>query len=268
VVCADDCGAHGLRVVDLAEETVAEFDKLFPPRWSHRNPLDPAGDRNFISYLKAPAMLLKLAEVGSLIFMGFGSFSALTTNLSFLEIAETSGALSLTPEMLDGLGPMVRSFIEAVRAGDAPKIELLLGPAFKAAAPALGAHGEEDVEAFSRMVSSLLASGRVELSEADFESLRDAAGRGQATEALQEMVSTLLDRFLAALVVSWIEEHGKPVVTTTFNETIPRLTAGVHLSYPSGDRAAKVIAGMAAYREFLERRGGGPVDPFAFSLLA
>ncbi len=267
VVCADACGARGLRVVELSEETISEFDKLFPPRWSHRNPLDPAGDRNFISYLKAPAMLLGLAEVGSLIFMGFGSFSSLTTNLSFIEMAETSGALSLTPEVLDGLETPVRSFIEAVSAGDATKIELLLRPAFEAAAPVLGAHEGDDAGAFAVMVSSLLASGRVEFSMDDFESLRQAAGRGRAIEALQELASGLLDRLLAALVVSWIQDHGKPVVTTTFNETIPRLVGGVHISYPSGDRAAKVIAGMATYAEFLQRRTGEPPDPFAFALL-
>jgi hypothetical protein len=107
----------------------------------------------------------------------------------------------------------------------------------------------------------------VEFSMDEFESLRLAAARGQAVEALQETVSSLLDRILAALVVSWIKDYGKPVVTTTFNETIPRLVGGVQLSYPSGERAAKVIAGMADYAEFLQRRTGAPPDPFAFTLL-
>ncbi|RPJ61075.1 MAG: hypothetical protein EHM12_05630, partial [Dehalococcoidia bacterium] len=75
VLCTDACEQEKLNVVKLPDKTIAELDKIFPPRWSRGNPVDPAGDRNFIAYLTAPERLLALDTVDALIFMGFGGFS-------------------------------------------------------------------------------------------------------------------------------------------------------------------------------------------------
>ena len=75
VLCADACAMLGLDVIDLPEETIAAFDKIFPPRWSRGNPVDPAGDRDFPAYFKAGDMLLDLPIVDAIIFMGFGDLT-------------------------------------------------------------------------------------------------------------------------------------------------------------------------------------------------
>ena len=94
VLCADSCASEGLNVIDLPKETIDEFNKIFPPRWSHGNPVDPAGDRNFLGYLRAPDMLLNLDIIDAIIFMGFGSFSGFSSMLE-------SGTSGLG---VDGLG--------------------------------------------------------------------------------------------------------------------------------------------------------------------
>jgi acyl-CoA synthetase (NDP forming) len=76
VLCADYCSSGGLNVITLSEKTIAQLNRIFPPRWSHGNPIDPAGDRNFAAYLECPEVLLKLDEVDALIFMAFGGFSS------------------------------------------------------------------------------------------------------------------------------------------------------------------------------------------------
>src|SRR4030043_52064 len=58
VICADACAAEGLNVVQLPDKVITALDKVFPPRWSRGNPVDPAGDRNFVTFLTAPGKLL------------------------------------------------------------------------------------------------------------------------------------------------------------------------------------------------------------------
>jgi acyl-CoA synthetase (NDP forming) len=96
VLSADYCASEGLNVLKLPEETIVALDKVFPPRWSHGNPVDPAGDRNFISYLTAPAKLLAVDEVDALIFMGLGGFSIFASTmfspLAYRALAISSGS--------------------------------------------------------------------------------------------------------------------------------------------------------------------------------
>lgn len=83
-------------------------------------------------------------------------------------------------------------------------------------------------------------------------------------------MANTVDQLLTALIVDWIVTYDKPVFTTTFSEAVPHMSKGTHLSYPSGERAAKVLAGMVRFREYLEREGvweTGDVDPFSFTLL-
>ncbi|MBW2092806.1 MAG: CoA-binding protein, partial [Deltaproteobacteria bacterium] len=51
VMCADACASLGLNVIDLPSGAMETFNAMFPSRWSHGNPVDPAGDRNLIQYL-------------------------------------------------------------------------------------------------------------------------------------------------------------------------------------------------------------------------
>lgn len=66
------------------------------------NPVDPAEDRNIAAYLKASETLLKLEEVDSLIFMGFGSFSGFGGSMAAMVQSSVSG------EMLAFAGEMFK----------------------------------------------------------------------------------------------------------------------------------------------------------------
>ena len=82
VMCAEACALRGLNVIDLPGKAMETFNAMFPSRWSHGNPVDPAGDRDFVQYLRAPEILLEYPEVDAIIFMGFGSFSGLSSTFA------------------------------------------------------------------------------------------------------------------------------------------------------------------------------------------
>jgi len=79
VMCAEACALRGLKVIDLPDDAMKTFNTMFPDRWSHGNPVDPAGDRDFVQYLRAPEVVLQCPEADALIFMGFGSFSGISS---------------------------------------------------------------------------------------------------------------------------------------------------------------------------------------------
>ncbi len=58
VVTSDLCAEHGLEVVDLAPEIIAEIDKILPPYWSRANPIDLVGESDPELPLKVMDMLL------------------------------------------------------------------------------------------------------------------------------------------------------------------------------------------------------------------
>jgi hypothetical protein len=65
-------------------------------------------------------------------------------------------------------------------------------------------------------------------------------------ETLAEEVGYFLDRLIRYLV----ETYKKPIITTTFTEGGARLRGGQY-AYPSGQRAAKVLAKLVEYQEYL-----------------
>ena len=269
VICADACASLGLRVVSLSQEILNELDRLFPPRWSHGNPVDPAGDRNFISYLNAPPMLLELDEIGSLIYMGFGSFSGFASSLSFLERDEAVGAFSSFLSGLTGSEDLLQCMESAVEEGDQAGLRDLLVSALTALVSIMGSAEEEQVAQLRRMVSSLLDSGRLGISSEDYDELAESVKLGGAFEAFKDLILNRVDDFLTALIVDWIERYQKPVISTSFTETVSKMIGGIHYSYPSGERASLVLAKMVQYREYLEKEGiwtEGEFDPFTFTL--
>ena len=46
VVATDACRRFGLEIPPLKEDTIERLNKYMPPRWSHANPVDMAGDTN------------------------------------------------------------------------------------------------------------------------------------------------------------------------------------------------------------------------------
>ncbi len=123
VLCAQACEEGGLNVVKLPDKTIDELDKIFPPRWSRQNPVDPAGDRNFVAYMTAPLKLLELDRVDSLIFMGFGGFilfsNLLMQQRSHLEEKMTAEQLAQRDQAMKALIPT----LEDVKSPDFKKMQ-------------------------------------------------------------------------------------------------------------------------------------------------
>ncbi len=269
VVCADACASLGLNVIQLRPETIEAFNRMFPPRWSHHNPVDPAGDRNYISYLRAPSVLLELPEVGSLVYTGFASFSAVTTNLSFLETEELEASLAQLMAPSTGIRAYLEQLEQAKDKGDANAMAAFLEQPLRMGATMLGAQTPEDIERFVDIMTSLFVSGEIGMTLEEYDSLVLAASEGNVVETARQMTEDFTTNMLISLVMHWIKSYRKPVITTTFTEEVPVLTRGLHQSYPSGERAAKVLAGMVQYQEYLAKEGiwdGDDFDRFAFTL--
>lgn len=255
VLSADACASAGLNVVDLSPETIARFDRIFPPRWSRGNPLDPAGDRNWVNYLRAPDMLLQLPEVQSLLFMGFGSFSSMSAILSFLQrddyLKNYQGMIS----GLAGIEKLIRHIAELLEHGDWDRLEEQIGPVVTAASYMFGAANPDDAEYFAGVVFSLLKTGKLDMqSLLACEDMYHHLMHGDVEKVMEGSIRQT-EEFLMGLVTHWVEKYGKPVFTTSFDERVPRLYGGLHLPFPSGEQAALVLSKMAQYRDYLEKEG-------------
>jgi len=255
VLCADACASEGLNVVKLPDKTIAALDKVFPPRWSRGNPVDPAGDRNFVTYLTAPTKLLSVDEVDSLIFMGFGGFSIFASMFLSGDSDDLATLASWIPsrETFRELAP---AFATALGSKDVSEIGMAIRPVMSGLASVMGVYNEEETEELTLLVASAIAAGRI-----DAPLLMSAflpPGSGATVEAGDRSTPTpveAISRFLIALAEQWVETYNKPVLTTTFfTEGLPRLR-GSHYAYPSGRQAARVLIKLAEYREYLEKVG-------------
>jgi hypothetical protein len=240
VLCTDDCSSNKLNVITLSEEVIDKLDGIFPPRWSRGNPVDPAGDRNIAAYLNGPEILLKLDEVDALIFMGFGSFSG---------FGGIMAAMIQSPALKEMLAPFVEMFKpENISQWDIRSTISLLGPLFSAG-------DDKGRDEFEELVASAIESGEVDTSPllADIPSLFTSDGKIDLVRLTGAF--RIFDSFLGGLVLHWIKTYRKPVVTTTFTEMGSHmdLKGGFYYSYPSPQRAARVLAKLADYKEYLER---------------
>ena len=248
VLCADACASNGLDVVPLPEKAIAELDGIFPPRWSRGNPIDPAGDRNFIAYLGAPPRILSLAEVDALIFMGLGNLSGVADMISSLGASRSRASGPALPSAQD-IGRALAAFLGMLASGDPAQIGRTIGDALSGFGPLAGLGDETDSTHFSTMLADAITSGDIDVARLA-QSLEATAATGTPTQALTEAI----DAILGGLVRFWTRKYGKPVVTTTFTEGTPRLQ-GKHFSYPSGRRASRVLVKLAEYSEYLDRQG-------------
>jgi hypothetical protein len=227
-------------VITLSEEIVDKFNEIFPPRWSHGNPVDPAGDRNIAAYLKAPEILLKLDEVDSLIFMGFGSFSGMGGMMAAMLQSLASG------ETLPFSGEMFKP--ENASQWDIRSIISLLDPLF-------GAGDDKGGKEVEELFASVIESGEVDNSSllTGISSLFTSDGKIDLARLTE--IFHIFDSLLGGLVLQWIKTYKKPVVTTTFTEMGSHLSlkGGFYYSYPSPQRAARVLTKLADYKEYLER---------------
>ncbi len=253
ILCAEACATEGLNVVKLPDRVIEALDRVFPPRWSHGNPVDPAGDRNLLTYLTAPGKLLKVDEVDSLIFMGFSGFSIYTS----LFISRGSGQQGEAPWLSnrEAFREIAQEFTAALAAKDTVKIGNTVRPIVSVMASRLGIFQEEDVSELTEIIAAAIVSGRLRIP------FLISAFLPPGSAALAEMgikepptADQSSAHFLVALAEQWVASYKKPVLTTTFfTSDQPRLE-GTHYAYPSGRHAARVLIKMVEYKEYLDER--------------
>lgn len=67
VIASDTAYEIGLPLATLSSDTMAKFDAICPPTWSHGNPLDIIGDADVERYMKCLDVLLDAPEVDGII---------------------------------------------------------------------------------------------------------------------------------------------------------------------------------------------------------
>jgi len=251
VLTADTCATMGLDVIKLSDETVDEFNKIFPPRWSHGNPVDPAGDRDFIAYMQAPEMLLKLPEVESLLYMGFTSFSGMATRMrsfneeiskiyqgflkGFYELIPAKTVLEDPQSDDNWIGELIKKIVESFFA-------------------MFGTSRSLRLEAFAEKLALVYKSKKAgpPLKE-QFLSLARSFHEGTIGEE-ENPFAEILQSLLEGLLIHWIETYNKPVITTGFMQMQEVSRVGYH-AYTTPERAVLVLTKLIEYREYLEREG-------------
>jgi acetyl-CoA synthetase (ADP-forming) len=251
ILCAEACATEGLDVVKLPDRVITALNKVFPPRWSHGNPVDPAGDRNLLTYLTAPGKLLKVDEIDSLIFMGFSGFSIFAS----LFISTNSGEAAPWVSSREAFRELSAEFTSALISKDTVKIGETVRPSVSGMASRMGIYHEEDVTELTEIIAAAIVSGRLRVP------FLISAFLPPGSEALTEMgvknpptANEASAHFLVALAEQWVASYKKPVLTTTFFTVDQPRLEGTHYAYPSGRHAARVLIKMVEYKEYLESR--------------
>jgi succinyl-CoA synthetase alpha subunit len=254
VICADACASEGLNVVKLPDRVIAALDKVFPPRWSRGNPVDPAGDRNFVTYLTAPVKLLKVDEVDSLIFMGFGGFSIFAP--LFVSADSDSGGAAPWVSSAEAFRELASAFIKVLSSRDAVEIGKFIKPIVVDLASRMGIYHEQEIAELTEIVACAIAAGRLNVP------FLVSAFLPPGSEALAQMgirnppsINEAVAHFLVAITEQWVASYKKPVLTTTFFAEDQTRLQGSHYAYPSGRHAARVLIKMVEYKEYLEAVG-------------
>jgi len=254
VMAADACACRGLEVIELPEKAMEEFNRVFPERWSHGNPVDPAGDRNFVTYLKAPQVILEQPEVDALIFMGFGSFSGISSVLASAG-GEDNPRMKTIKRSMEGLGDMARSSLAVLDSGDREGIKNLVKVSLSMIFGAVMVGDSRELDEFLDTLSDALTSGKT-MEGGFMQGLRrffKAIAEGDLDNTELAAVLELTEPMLDALISHWIEKHQKPVIITTFTEESLRISPSGHYPYSNADRAANVLAKLVEYREYLDK---------------
>ncbi|MBW2181614.1 MAG: CoA-binding protein [Deltaproteobacteria bacterium] len=250
VMCAEACALQGLNVIDLPEDAMETFNSMFPERWSHGNPVDPAGDRDFAQYLKAPEVLLDCPEVDAIIFMGFGSFSGLSS--VFASGIDSNRAKQFEKLIKDFEG-FARNAISVIDSGDLPGIRELIKSGLSYGYGLMASSTTSDLEGFFDMLAEALTSDKMMKSNfiRNLRNFFESMAQGSFNDAVGQQIIELIEPIIGALIDHWIQKYNKPVITTTFTETLSRISEEGHFPYPNAKRASNVLAKLVEYSEYL-----------------
>ena len=254
VMCAEACALRGMTVVDLPKQAMETFNQMFPSRWSHGNPVDPAGDRDFVQYMRAPEVVLGCPEVDALIFMGFGSFS----NISSVFAGGSSGPDIMNfMKNIDGFEEMAQSALNAFNSEDRDHIRGIVKFILKIIFDSIMPSKNLEMEDFLETLTQSLTSEEM-LESSFFKTLKEiliSIVAGDVDRLKTVNVMHLMEPIPGSLVRGLIEKYGKPVITTTFTEGNTQLSEAGHFPYSNADRASNVLAKLIDYREYLEKYG-------------
>ena len=255
VMCAEACALLGLNVIELPQQAMDTFNTMFPSRWSHGNPVDPAGDRDFVQYMRAPEVLMKCSEVDALIFMGFGSFSGLSTVFS----GNSDRSQFIPLNNFTGFKNTVSEVIEIIVSGNRDKIRdfvrQLIQKVFDAIMPTQALEMGEFLDTVSEflttdeMVSSPFLKNVYNMFASD--------DKDQTPRITMANLAYIMESIISSLIHGLAFKYGKPIITTTFTEQNTTLREDKHFPYPNSDRASNVLCKLVEYSEFFDRKPHG-----------
>ena len=249
VISADACASLGLNLIKLSPETIEQFNQIFPPRWSHGNPVDPAGDRDFIAYLTAPEVLLKLNEVDSMIFMGFDSFSTFSAVFAGINDKLTGTLRKLFGE----ISARIPYDSEESDSNDAGWMDKLIRKIIEVFFSFFGTSDQEGIERFVEKLITFIHKGRIKgLLERRLKDVFRAYQVGGEVN-VGGLFEQLFEPLLQVLSLIWIDTYKKPLISTSFMGTASTVTDLNYYAYPFAENAALVLAKMVEYREYLDR---------------
>lgn len=93
VLAADKAYSLGMKLVDLSDDTMGQLNRICPPNWSHRNPVDIIGDATAARYDDALKILMRADEVDAVILLLSPTATANSLNLAYriVDIQESVG---------------------------------------------------------------------------------------------------------------------------------------------------------------------------------
>jgi hypothetical protein len=229
------------------------FNTMFPSRWSHGNPVDPAGDRDFVQYMRAPEVLLKCPEIDALIFMGFGSFSGLSN--VFSSDSEYANQF-IYLNNFTGFKNTAGTVTEILNSGDRNQIrnftKQLIQMIFDAIMPTQALEMGEFLDSASEFLTTEKA-----IKSPFFNKLYNmfaSDDKESAPRITMMNLAYIMESIIGALVHGLAFKYQKPIITTTFTEQNTRLSENNHFPYPNSDRASNSLSKLVEYREYLERK--------------
>ncbi|UCE38330.1 MAG: CoA-binding protein [Thermoplasmata archaeon] len=83
VLAADKVFSLGMQLADLSEDTIKKLDRICPPNWSRRNPIDIIGDSTAQRYDDALKVLMNAKEVDAVILLLAPTAMAHPLNLAY-----------------------------------------------------------------------------------------------------------------------------------------------------------------------------------------
>lgn len=252
VMCAEACALRGLNVIDLPAAALEKFNTMFPARWSHGNPVDPAGDRDIVQYLQGPQVLLPYPEVDALIFMGFGTFSGISAVFG----GDQGGwRIDRFKESEPKFEEIARSAVKIIDSGDRSKMIELLKVGLNLMFGWMLATEADEMDEFIDTISGSLTSEKM-MKGSFFKNLKallESVVSGEVEVVPRAKLLELMEPILDAQIGGLIDKFNKPVITTTFTETTATISEGGYFPYPNTDRASTVLAKLVEYKEYLEK---------------